>query len=64
MREIGLTHRTFFRRKHLEPLIQSKLIRMTHPDETNHPDQAYVVTGAGFGLLASWKADAESGARE
>ena len=61
MREIGLTHRTFFRRKYLEPLIQAKLIRMTHPDETNHPNQAYVVTEAGLGLLASWGAYDESG---
>ncbi len=61
MREIGLTHRTFFRRNHLEPLIRAKLIRMTHPDEINHPNQAYVVTEAGLGLLISWKADAESG---
>lgn len=57
MREIGLTHRTFFRRKHLEPLIQAKLIRMTHPDEPNHPDQAYVVTEAGLGLLSVWNTD-------
>ena len=51
MREMGFTHRTFFRRTHLEPLIQARLIRMTHPDEPNHPDQAYVVTEAGSGLL-------------
>ena len=57
MREIGLSHRTFFRRKHLEPLIQAKLIRMTHPDEPNHPDQAYVITEAGLGLLSAWKTD-------
>ena len=57
MQEIGLTHRTFFRRKHLEPLVQAKLIRMTHPDEPNHPDQAYVVTEAGLGLLSAWKTD-------
>lgn len=56
MRQIGLTHRTYFRRKHLEPLIQAKLIRMTHPDEPNHPDQAYVITEAGLVLLASMKA--------
>lgn len=61
MREIGLTHRTFFRRKHLEPLIQAKLIRMTHPDEPNHPDQAYVVTEAGLGLLSAWKTDVGGG---
>ena len=51
MREMGFTHRTFFRRTHLDPLIRARLIRMTHPDEPNHPDQAYVVTEAGSGLL-------------
>ena len=55
--EIGLTNRTAFWRKHLEPLIQAKLIRLTHPDKPNHPNQAYVVTETGLGLLASWKAD-------
>ena len=51
MRETGLSHRTFFRRKRLDPLIQAKLIRMTHPGEPNHPDQAYVVTDAALALL-------------
>ena len=55
MRETGFTHRTFFRRTHLEPLIRARLIRMTHPDEPNHPDQAYVVTDAGSGLLDARK---------
>ena len=55
MREMGFTHRTFFRRTHLEPLIRARLIRMTHPDEPNHPDQAYVVTEAGSGLLDAWQ---------
>jgi ATP-dependent DNA helicase RecG len=57
MQELGLSHRTFFRRKHLEPLIQANLVRMTHPEEPNHPEQAYVVTDSGLGLLASWKPD-------
>ena len=51
MRETGLSHRTFFRRKRLEPLIQAGLIRMTRPDEPNHPDQVYVVTEAAMPLL-------------
>ena len=59
MRELGFTHRTFFRRTHLEPLIRAKLVRMTHPDEPNHPDQAYVVTEAGSALLDMWRAAAE-----
>ena len=54
MRETEFTHRTFFHRTHLEPLIPARLIRMTHPDEPNHPDQAYVVTEAGSRLLDEW----------
>ena len=55
MQDLGFTHRTFFRRAHLDPLIRARLIRMTHPEEPNHPDQAYVVTEAGSGLLATWQ---------
>ena len=58
MRETGPSHRTFFRRKRLEPLIQAGLIRMTRPDEPNHPDQAYVVTEAAIPLLNAWRTDA------
>ena len=64
MQKLKLTHRTFFRRKHLEPLIQANLVCMTHPDEPNHPNQAYVVTEAGLGILASWMVDGGSGDRE
>jgi hypothetical protein len=55
MQNIGFTHRNFFQRKHLGPLIQAGLIRMTYPDEPNHPDQAYVVTEAGASFLSTWK---------
>ena len=58
MQETGLSHRTFFRRKRLEPLIEAKLIRMTRPDEPNHPDQAYVVTEAGLQILDAWRTGA------
>ena len=52
MGELGLTHRTFFRRNHLEPLLAGGVLRMTHPDQPNHPDQAYVLTEAGAALKA------------
>ena len=52
MGELGLTHRTFFRRNHLEPLLAGGVLRMTHPDQPNHPDQAYVLTEAGVALEA------------
>ena len=53
MDEMGLTHRTFFRRKHLEPLVRAGLVRMTHPDEPNHPEQAYVATETGVSLISA-----------
>ena len=57
MRETGLSHRTFFRRKRLAPLLRARLIRMTRPDEPNHPDQAYVVTEAGIAFLHEFRTD-------
>lgn len=50
MSEIGVTHRTFFRRTHLEPMIIGGLIKLTYPDQPNHPDQAYVLTEIGAEL--------------
>ena len=61
MKEIGFAHRIFFKKKYLEPLVQAKLIRMTHPDKPTHPAQAYVVTENGLRLLALWKDEAENG---
>jgi len=61
MKAVGLSHRTFFRRTHLDPLIKANLVSMTHPDEPNHPNQAYVVTEAGLSLLSSWKKSVETG---
>ena len=52
MGELGLTHRTFFRRNHLEPLLAGGVLRMTHPDQPKHPNQAYVLTDAGAKLKA------------
>ena len=57
MREIGRSHCTFFRRKRLDPLLRAGLIRMTRPDEPNHPDLAYVVTEAGLAFLHAWRTD-------
>ena len=53
----GLSHRTFFRRKRLDPLLRAGMIRMTRPDEPNHPDQAYVVTEARLAFLHEWRTE-------
>jgi hypothetical protein len=61
MNALGVSHRTFFRRNQLEPLLRAKLVQMTHPEEPNHPGQAYVVTEGGMSLLSFWKSDADNG---
>ena len=50
MRHLGVTNRTFFRKMHLDPLISGGVIRMTMPDRSRHPKQAYVLSDAGFDL--------------
>ena len=61
MKEIGFAHRTFFKKKHLEPLVRAKLIRMAHPDKPTHPKQTYAATEAGLRLLALWRDESENG---
>ena len=51
MAELGMSHRTFFRSTVLEPLLAGGLIHQTHPEQPNHPKQAYVLTEAGLRLL-------------
>jgi ATP-dependent DNA helicase RecG len=51
MGRLGMTHRTFFRRNHLEPLLRGGVLKMKHPEQPNHPQQAYVVTEAGVALV-------------
>ena len=46
MERAGVSHRSHFRRKHLKPLLEAGLVRMTNPDSPRAPNQRYVVTGA------------------
>ena len=62
MVELGMSHRAFFRRTHLESLLRGGVIRMIHPDQPNHPGQAYVLTEAGAALKAH-RAGAGAGTR-
>lgn len=52
MERLGVTHRSFFRRTHLEPLIKGGVLKMIFPDQPNHPNQAYVLTEVGVELVA------------
>ena len=64
MAAVGVSGRWYFRRRHLDPLLRGGVLRMTHPDQPSHPDQAYVLTDAGLALKAHGvKGDAGTGNR-
>ena len=52
MDRIGATHRTFFRRTHLQPLLDAGIVRMTNPDNPRAANQRYVLTEAGAAIRA------------
>ena len=52
MDELGVCHRSYFCRTHLDPLIRAGVVAMTHPDRPNRPNQAYVLTDVGAALKA------------
>jgi ATP-dependent DNA helicase RecG len=52
MEKLELTHRTFFRRKHLRPLLEGGVVQMTNPDNPQASNQKYVLTEAGVVLKA------------
>ena len=47
MERAGVSHRSHFRRKHLKPLLESGLVRMTNPGNPRAPNQRYVLAGVG-----------------
>ena len=52
MEHLRVTHRSFFRRTHLDPLVRGGVLSLTHPNVPNHPNQAYVLSPAGLKLKA------------
>ena len=63
LEELGVTHRTFFRRKHLRPLLEGGVIQMTNPDNPQVFNQKYILTAAG-GVLKTRRVAAESSRNE
>lgn len=49
----GMTHRTFFRQMHLQPLLDGGLVRMTNPDKPRAANQRYVLTEMGAAIKAA-----------
>ena len=54
MQRAGVTHRSHFRTKHLRPLLEVGVVRMTNPENPRAANQKYVLTEAGVGLKARW----------
>lgn len=52
----GVSHRSHFRRKHLKPLLEAGLVRMTNPGNPRAPNQRYALTDAGAALKGRWGA--------
>ena len=55
----GLTHRSFFRNRHLKPLLDANIVRMTNPDNPNAANQRYVLTESGLALRAKGEQEGE-----
>ena len=53
MEKVGVTHRSFFKKNHLDPLLSAGFLRQTRPDSPRHPDQGYVTTDQGNAVVAS-----------
>jgi ATP-dependent DNA helicase RecG len=56
LENIKVTNRTFFRRTHLNPLIEGGVLQLRYPDNPRHPRQAYLLTEAGLRLLENRRA--------
>ena len=50
MDAFGAANRGYFKKHHLDPLLANGVLRMTRPDQPNHPEQAYVLTEVGAAL--------------
>ena len=59
MEHVGMTHRTFFRRRHLQPLVEAGLVRMTNPARPQAANQRYALTAAGREFRAVHRSDTE-----
>jgi len=60
LESVGLSNRSYFKTKHLNPLINHGLLRMTKPEKPRAKDQKYVVTPEGLQIVEKRKkADSE-----
>jgi len=48
MEQLGQSHRSHFKNKQLQPLIDTGMVALSHPDNPHHPDQSYTLTDLGI----------------
>lgn len=53
MERASVSHRSHFRAKHLKPLLEAGLVRMTNPGNPRAPNQRYVLTDVGAAVKES-----------
>ena len=53
MDALGVAHRGYFKKRHLDPLIRAGLVAMTNPANPRASGQRYVLTEAGAALKAA-----------
>ena len=53
MNTLGVTHRGYFKKRHLDPLIRAGIVTMTNPENPRVAGQRYVLTAAGVALRAN-----------
>lgn len=53
MTALGAVNRVHFKKRHLDPLLQTGIARMTNPENPRAPNQRYVLTGAGAAIKAA-----------
>jgi len=51
MKRFGMSHKTYFRRTYINPLLDDGLMRMTIPDKPTSRNQRYITTQKGQDLL-------------
>jgi hypothetical protein len=52
MDKVGIKHRSYFKKNHLDPLVEAGFITPTYPSKSRHPDQGYIITDAGRARFA------------
>ena len=51
MQNLNIINRSYFRKKHLKPLLEQGIVLMEYPDIPKHPEQRYYLSKLGKEVL-------------